>query len=218
VLLEAGLIFEMLCAVLANAFKSFLGHLSNVCKRLCAGGVSIIHLFRKLLEFSLYRLCRAPLGEYASILVSIKIAFLNEGLPTITPSLCQTVMLLAGMSVAVIGVGKRFAAEAAQDGDVVLSLAMVHEGVLAHKRRLVLRAEVADETFAMSVLDVFLQFFLCFATHIALLALVSKASLTVDVLFRLTREFFAASFARHGDGQRASLIRAVRHCSAALGF
>ena len=95
---------------------------------------------------------------------------------------------------------------------------MVHEGVLAHKRRLVLRAEVADETFAMSVLVVFLQFFLCFATHIALLALVSKASLTVDVLFRLTREFFAASFARHGEGQRASLIRAVRHCSAALGF
>jgi hypothetical protein len=126
VLLEAGLIFEMLCAVLANAFKSFLGHLSNVCKRLSAGGVPIIHLFRKLLEFSLYRLCRTPLGEYASILVSIKIAFLNEGLPTITPSLCQTVMLLAGMSVAVIGVGKRFAAEAAQDGDVVLSLAMVH--------------------------------------------------------------------------------------------
>ena len=162
--------------------------------------------------------CRAPLGEYASILVSIKIAFLNEGLPTITPSLCQTVMLLAGMSVAVIGVGKRFAAEAAQDGDVVLSLAMVHEGVLAHKRRRVLRAEVADETFAMSVLDVFLQFFLCFATHIALLALVSKASLTVDVLFRLTRKFFDAAFARHGDGLRASLMRAVRHCSAALGF
>jgi len=52
--------------------------------------------------------------------------FLNEGLPTITPSLCHTVMLLAGMSVAVIGIGKRFAAEAAQDGDVVLSLAMVH--------------------------------------------------------------------------------------------
>ena len=76
----------------------------------------------------------------------------------------------------------------------------------------------------MSALDVFLQFFLCVATHIALLALVSKASLTVDVLFRLTREFFAASFARptHGDGLRASLIqrgiRAVRHCSAALGF
>ena len=74
-LLEAGLIFEMLCAVLANAFKSFLGHLSNVCKRLSAGGVPIIHLFRNLLGFSLYRLCRAPLGEYASILVSIKIVF-----------------------------------------------------------------------------------------------------------------------------------------------
>ena len=79
-------------------------------------------------------------------------------------------------------------------------------------------SSVADETFAMSVLDVFLQFFLCFATHIALLALVSKASLTVDVLFRVTRKFFAASFARHRDGLRASLIRAVRHCSAALGF
>ena len=69
----------------------------------------------------------------------------------------------------------------------------------------------------MSVLDVFLQFFLRFATHIALLALVSKASLTVDV-FRLTHKLFATSFARYGDGQRASLIRAVRHCSAALGF
>ena len=125
-LLEAGLIFEMLCAVLANAFKSFLGHLSNVCKSLSAGGVPIIHLFRKLLIFSLYRLCRTPLGEYASILVSIKIAFLNEGFPTITPSLCHIVMLLAGMSVAVIGIGKRFAAEATQDGDVVLSLAMDH--------------------------------------------------------------------------------------------
>ena len=126
VFLQARLIFEMFCAVLANVLKSFLGHLSNVCKRLSAGGVPIIHLFRKLLQFSLYRLYRAALGEYASILVSIKIAFLNEGLPTITPSLCHTVMLLAGMSVAVIGVGKRFAAEAAQDGDVVLSLAMVH--------------------------------------------------------------------------------------------
>ena len=210
-LLEAGLIFEMLCAVLANAFKSFLGHLSNVCKRLSAGGVPIIHLFRKLLEFSLYRLCRAPLGEYASILVSIKIAFLNEGLPTITPSLCQTVMLLAGMSVAVIGVGKRLAAEAAQDGDIVLSLAMVHQSVLAHKRRLFLRAEIARETFAMGVLDVLLQ--LCFglAFRITLLTLEGKASLTVDVLFRLARKIFATSFARHGDGQRASLIRAVRH-------
>ena len=126
VFLQARLIFEMFCAVLANAFKSFLGHLSNVCKRLSAGGVPIIHLFRKLLEFSLYRLCRAPLGEYASILVSIKIAFLNECLPAITPSLYHAVMLLTGMSVAMIGVCKRFAAEAAQDGDVVLSLAMVH--------------------------------------------------------------------------------------------
>ena len=96
----------MLCAVLANAFKSFLGHLSNVCKRLCAGGVPIIHLFRKLLEFSLYRLCRAPLGEYASILVSIKIAFLNEGLPTITPSLCHTIVLLPCVPIAMIRICK----------------------------------------------------------------------------------------------------------------
>ena len=63
-----------------------------------------------------------------------------------------------------------------------------------------------------------LQFLLGFARNIALLALVGKASLTVFVLFRLARKFFAASFARHGDGLRASLIRAVRHCSAALGF
>ena len=128
------------------------------------------------------------------------------------------VVLLAGMSVAVIRVGKRFAAEAAQDGDIVLSLAMVHQSVLAHKRRLFLRAEIAGEAFAMSVLDVLLQFLLGLATNIALLTLVSKASLTVDLLFRLARKFFAASFARHGDGLRASLIRAVRHCSAALGF
>ena len=210
-LLEAGLIFEMLCAVITNAFKSFLGHLSNVCKRLSAGGVPIIHLFRKLLEFSLYRLCRAPLGEYASILVSIKIAFLNECLPAITPSLYHAVMLLAGMSVAVIGVGKRLAAEAAQNGDIVLSLAMIHQSVLAHKRRLFLRAEIAGEAFAMSVLDVLLQFLLGLVTNIALLAPVGKASLAVDVEFRLTRKFLAAFLARHWDGLRAFLIRTVRH-------
>ena len=60
----------------------------------------------------------------------------------------------------------------------------------------------------MSVLDVFLQFFLCFATHIALLALLSKASLTVDVQFCLARKLFAA-FARHGDG--LSLFRIGRY-------
>ena len=57
----------------------------------------------------------------------------------------------------------------------------------------------------------FLQFFLRFATHIALLALVSKASLTVDVLFRLARKILAASFAHRGDGLGASLFRTVRH-------
>jgi len=143
--------------------------------------------------------------------VSIEIAFLNERLSTITPSLCHTVMLLASMSVAVIRVGKRFAAEAAQDSDVVLRLLMVHQSVLAHKRRLFLRAEIAGEAFAMSVLDVLLQFLLGLVTNIALLTLVSKASLTVDVLFRLARKFFAASFARHWDGLRAFLIRTVRH-------
>ena len=123
-----------------------------------------------------------------------------------------------GMSVVVIGVGKRLAAEAAQDGDIVLSLAMVHQSVLAHKRRIFLRAEIARETFAMGVLDVLLQ--LCFglAFRITLLTLEGKASLTVDVLFCLTRKFFTASFARHGDGLRASLIRAVRHCSGFLKY
>ncbi len=70
----------------------------------------------------------------------------------------------------------------------------------------------------MTVLDVLHQFLLRLATNIALLALVGKASLTVFVLLCLAREFFAASLARHCDGLRASLIRAVRHCSAALGF
>ena len=201
----------MFCAVCTDGLQAFLGHLPNFCERHRAGLVVVLHLFRKLLEFSLYRLCRAPLGEYASILVSIKIAFLNECRPAITPSLYHGVMLLAGMSVAVIGVGKRLAAEAAQDGDIVLSLAMVHQSVLAHKRRLFLRAEIARETFAMGVLDVLLQ--LCFglAFRITLLTLEGKASLTVDVLFRLARKILAASFAHRGDGLGASLFRTVRH-------
>ena len=208
----------MCLAFRTDGLQAFLGHLANFCERHRAGGAPVIHLSRKLFESPLDRFRRAPLGEYASILVSIKIAFLNECLPAITPSLYHAVMLLTGMSVAVIGIGKRLAAEAAQDGDIVLSLAMVHQSVLAHKRRLFLRAEIAGEAFAMSVLDVLLQVLLGLAAHIALLALVGKASLTVDVLLRLARKFFAASFARHGDGLRASLIRAVRHCSAALGF
>jgi len=208
----------MSLAFRTDGLQAFLGHLANFCERHRAGGAPVIHLSRKLFESPLDRFRRAPLGEYASILVSIKIAFLNECLPAITPSLYHAVMLLTGMSVAVIGIGKRLAAEAAQDGDIVLSLAMVHQSVLAHKRRLFLRAEIAGEAFAMSVLDVLLQVLLGLAAHIALLALVGKASLTVDVLLRLARKFFAASFARHGDGLRASLIRAVRHCSAALGF
>ena len=117
-----------------------------------------------------------------------------------------------------VRVGERLATHAAQDGDVVLSLAMVHQSVLAHKRRLFLRAEIAGEAFAMSVLDVLLQFLLCLVTDIALLTLMRTASLSVYAEFRLARKFFAASFACHGDGLRASLIRAVRHCSAALGF
>ena len=88
---------------------------------------------------------------------------------------------------------------------------MVHQGVLAHERWFIFRAEIAGETFAMSVLDVLLQFLLRLATNIALLALVGKASLTVFVLLRLARKFFAASFARRGDGLGASLFRTVRH-------
>jgi hypothetical protein len=138
----------------------------------------------------------------------IEIAFTIECLTAIANKFHFTlfVVFLAGMPVAVIGVGKRFAAEAAHDGDVMLSLAMVHQSVLAHKRRLFLRAEIAGEAFAMSVLDVLLQVLLGLAAHIALLALVGKASLTVDVLLRLARKFFAASFARHWDGLWASLM------------
>ena len=58
----------------------------------------------------------------------------------------------------------------------------------------------------MSVLDVFLRFRLGFATNIALLALVGKASLTVDVLFRLAGEFLTAFLARHWDSLWASLM------------
>ena len=143
----------------------------------------------------------------------IEIAFPIECLTAIANKFNFTlfVVFLAGMPVAVIGVSKRLAAEAAQDGDIVLSLAMVHQSVLAHKRRLCLRTDVANETYAMGVLDVLLQVRLCLATDIALLALVGKASLTVDVLFRLASKLFAASFARHGDGLRAFLIRTARH-------
>ena len=95
---------------------------------------------------------------------------------------------------------------------------MVHQSVLAHKRRLFLRADIAGEAFAMSVLDVLLQFLLGLGTNIALLTLVGKASLIVDVEFRLARKFFTAFLARHWDGLRAFLIRTVRHRSAALGF
>ena len=138
----------------------------------------------------------------------IEIAFTIECLTAIANKFHFTlfVVFLASMPVAVIGVGKRFAAEAAHDGDVMLSLAMVHQSVVAHKRRLFLRAEIAGEAFAMSVLDVLLQVFLGLASHIALLALVGKAALTVDVLLRLARKFFAASFARHWDGLWASLM------------
>ena len=139
--------------------------------------------------------------------MSIEIAFPIECLTAIANKCHFTlfVVLLAGMSVAVIGVGKRFATEAAHDGDIMLSLAMIHQSVLAHKRRLV--AEIAGEAFAMSVLDVLLQVLLGLASHIALLALVGKASLSVYVEFRLTRKFLAAFLARDWDGLRAFLIR-----------
>ena len=139
----------------------------------------------------------------------IEIAFTIECLTAIANKFHFTlfVVFLAGMPVAVIGVIKRFATEAAHDGDVMLSLAMVHQSVLAHKRRRVLRAEIAGEAFAMSVLDVLLQVLLGLASHVALLALVGKASLTVDVLFRLTRKFLAAFLARDWDGLRSFLIR-----------
>ena len=138
----------------------------------------------------------------------MEIAFPIECLTAIANKFHFTlfVVFLAGMPVAVIGVGKRFAAEAAHDGDVMLSLAMVHQSVLAHKRKLFLRAEIAGEAFAMSVFDVLLQVLLGLAANIALLALVGKASLTVDVLFRLARKFFAASFARRRDSLWASLM------------
>ena len=90
----------------ANALESFLGHLSNVCKRLSAGGVPIIHLFRKLLEISLYCFRRAPFGKNANILVPIEIAFLSERLSTIAPSLCHTVVLLPCVPIAMIRVCK----------------------------------------------------------------------------------------------------------------
>ena len=148
----------------------------------------------------------------------IEIAFPIECLTAIANKFHFTlfVVFLAGMPVAVIGVSKRLAAEAAQDGDIVLFLAMVHQSVLAHKRRLCLRTDVANETYAMGVLDVFFQFRFGLVTHITLLALVGKASLTVDVLLRLARKLFAASFARHGHGLRAFLIRHRK--DEALGF
>ena len=138
--------------------------------------------------------------------MSIEIAFPIEHVTAITPSLCHTVVLLACVSVAVIGIGKRLFAEAAHDGNIMLRLAMVHQSVLAHKRKLFLRAEIAGEAFAMSALDVLLQVLLGLAANIALLALVGKASLTVDVLFRLARKFFAASFARRRDSLWSSLM------------
>ena len=105
----------------------------------------------------------------------IEIAFTIECLTAIANKFHFTlfVVFLAGMPVAVIGVGKRFATEAAHDGDIMLSLAMVHQSVLAHKRRLV--AEIAGEAFAMSVFDVLLQVLLCLAFRITLLTLEGKA-------------------------------------------
>ena len=140
--------------------------------------------------------------------MSIEIAFPIECLTAIANKFHFTlfVVFLAGMPVAVIGVSKRFATEAAHDGDVMLSLAMVHQSVLAHKRRRVLRAEIAGEAFAMSVLDVLLQVLLGLASHVALLTLVGKASLTVNEYFRLAGKFLSASFTCRCDCLWAFLI------------
>jgi hypothetical protein len=106
VLLQARVILEMLGAACTNALESFLGHLANFCERHRAGGVSVIHLSRKLFESPLDRFRRAPLGEKAGILVSIEIAFLSERLSTITPSLCHTVVLLPCVPITMVRVGK----------------------------------------------------------------------------------------------------------------
>jgi len=217
VLLQARLIFETLSAVLTNARESFLGPLANFCEGHRAGLVAIIHFSSKLLEFSLDRFCCTLLGENASNLVSIKIAFPIEFVPIIANQFHSTfLVLLPCVPITMVRVGKGLAADAAQDGDVVLCLLVVHQGVHAHECGLIFRAEIAGETFAMSVLDVLLQFRLGLATNIALLTLVGKASLKVDVLFRLACKFFAASFARHGDGLWASLIKVVCHCAGFL--
>ena len=109
------------------------------------------------------------------------------------------IVLLARMSVSAVGIGKRFTTEAAYDGDIMLRLAMVRQSVFTHEWWLAFRAEVANKTFAMGVLDVLFQFLLCFPTHIALLALVSKASLSVNEYFRLASKFLSASFTRRCD-------------------
>ena len=106
VLLQARLIFEMFCAACTDGLQAFLGHLANFCERHRASLVPVIHLFRKLLEFSLYRFRRAPFGKNANILVPIEIAFLSERLSTIAPSLCHTVVLLPCVPIAMIRVCK----------------------------------------------------------------------------------------------------------------
>ena len=58
----------------------------------------------------------------------------------------------------------------------------------------------------MSILDMLFQVLFCLTDNIALLALVGKASLTVDVLFRLAGEFLTAFLARHWDSLWASLM------------
>jgi len=107
VFLQARLIFEMFCAVLANALESFLGHLTNFCERQRASLVAIIHFSRKLLESPLDRLRRALLGENASTLMSIEIAFPIERLSAIANQFHSAFfMLLPCVSVAMVRVGK----------------------------------------------------------------------------------------------------------------
>ena len=94
---------------------------------------------------------------------------------------------------------------------------MVYQSVLTHEWGLVLGAEIANKSFAMRVLDVLFQFCFGLVTNIALLALM-RASLTVDVLFRLARKLFAAFITPHCDGLWAFLTRTVRHRSGFLKY
>ena len=97
----------MLFAIPADALESCLGHLSNFRERQRARFVAIIQFSRKLLESPLDRLRRALLGENASTLMSIEIAFPIERLSAIANQFHSAFfMLLPCVSVAMVRVGK----------------------------------------------------------------------------------------------------------------